>query len=175
MKHLTTPLTKDKLKGLKAGETVLLSGTIYTARDRAHQRLADLIQKQKKLPLDIKDITIYYCGPNIKKGKLGSCGPTTASRMDPFTEIMFQHGVTAVIGKGNRSPELRKVFKDQGTVFFVTHAGCAAYLRDKVKSFKVIAFPELGTEAIHAFEVRDFPLVVGIDTQGNDIYQRIYG
>lgn len=175
MKHLTTPLTKDKLKTLKAGEMVLLSGTIYTARDRAHQLLAEQIKKKKPLPFDIRGITLYYCGPNIKGGKLGSCGPTTASRMDPFTPLILDRGVAAVIGKGNRAPEVRAAFKKNRAVYFLTHAGCAAYLRDKVKAFKLIAFPDLGAEAVYSFEVEDFPLIVGIDSKGNDIYKRLYG
>ncbi len=172
MRHLTTPLTKDKLKDLKAGEMVLLSGTVYTARDRAHQRLTGLLKKKKRLPLDLKDAAIYYCGPNIKNKKLGSCGPTTASRMDPFTGPLLAAGLGAVIGKGNRDPRLRSVFKKYKAVYFVTHAGCAAYLRDKVLSFRTIAFSELGAEAIYSFTVENFPLIVGIDSRGRDLYER---
>lgn len=175
MKRVITPLTQEVIRSLKAGDEVLLTGIIYTARDRAHKRMVDLIACKKPLPVDIKNQVIYYCGPNIYKGKLGACGPTTSSRMDLFTEQLLKEGLLAVIGKGERDPKMRSVFKEYKAVYFVTYAGCAAYLREKVTSFKVVAFPELEAEAVYEFVVEDFPLIVGIDSKGKDIYENLAG
>ncbi|OPX29936.1 MAG: hypothetical protein B1H08_02785 [Candidatus Omnitrophica bacterium 4484_171] len=170
---LKTPLVDRIIKSLRAGDEVKLSGVIYTARDRAHKKLAGLLTANKTLPLDIKNAVIYYCGPTFCKGKLGSCGPTTASRMDNFLKPLAKAGLRATIGKGKRSYAVREIIKKHRGVYFVTYAGCAAYLSNFIKSYKAAAFPELGPEAIYEFNVVDFPLIVGIDAYGEDIYSDI--
>ncbi|MBN2484266.1 MAG: fumarate hydratase C-terminal domain-containing protein [Candidatus Omnitrophica bacterium] len=171
--ELKTPLSEKDLISLKAGQVVLLNGTVYTARDRAHQRFIELLGRTQALPLDLKNKIIYYCGPNIKGDTLGACGPTTASRMDVYMKAMYIQGVAATIGKGQREPAMRQLCKEYKRVYFVTHAGCAAYLRNRITSYRLIAFGDLGAEAVFEFEVEKFPLIVAIDTQGNDIYERL--
>ena len=173
MKKLTTPLDKKILAGLKAGEEVLLSGIIYTARDQAHKRLVDLILAGKKLPLDLNGQVIYYCGPTATpQGRvIGSCGPTTSSRMDAFVEPLLAQGLVATIGKGRRYAAVREVMKKYQALYLVAPAGCGALLAGKVVKNKLITFKDLGPEAIHELEVKDFPLIVAIDTNGNSIYQ----
>lgn len=173
MIYLDTPLVKDKLLKLIAGQEVKISGSFYTARDRAHRKLAELITKKKPLPFNLKGNIIYYCGPNFKAGKVASCGPTTASRMDGFVEPFFKEGLAAAVGKGTRALYVKDILQKYKGVYFVTYAGCAAYLSQFVKSYRCLAFPELGAEAIFEFEVVDFPLIVGIDTRGKDIYARL--
>lgn len=159
---------------LKAGNEVLFSGTIYTARDQAHQRLVEAIRKRKKLPIDLKGAIIYYCGPTATpRGKvIGSCGPTTSSRMDEFTPALLKAGLLATIGKGARSQEVIQAIKKYKSAYFLTYAGCGALLSRYVKSAKAVAYKDLGPEAIYKLEVRDFPLIVGIDSRGKDIYKR---
>lgn len=171
-KHITTPLDTKTLTGLKAGEEVLLSGVIYTARDQAHLRLAGLIKKRKPLPLDIEGGIFYYCGPTpaLPGRPIGSCGPTTSGRMDAFTPAILKAGLVAVIGKGRRSEEVRKSIKANKAVYFLSPAGAGAYLSTKVRSCKVVAFADLGPEAIYRLEVENFPLIVGIDASGRDVY-----
>ncbi len=172
MRKVTTPLTKSIRKKLRCGEEVLLSGTLYTARDAAHKELAQLIIKKKKLPFSLKDNVIYYTGPTPKRedGFFGSCGPTTSSRMDSFTPFLLRKGLGAMIGKGRRTPRVRNLIKKHKAVYFLAVGGAGAYLAKKIKSSKVLAFHNLGPEAVYALEVRNFPLVVGIDSQGKDIY-----
>lgn len=170
MIRVTTPLTKEKVSKLKAGEEIVLDGLIYTARDRAHKKLVDCIAKGTKLPFDVRDQIIYYCGPIIKGKILSSCGPTTSSRMDLFMERVLKAGLRATIGKGKRRHYVRTLCKKYKSVYFLTHAGCAAYLRKCVQSFRMVALKELGPEAIYEFTVKDFPLIVGIDSSGRDIY-----
>ncbi len=172
MVRLKTPLKKQDLAKLKVGTEVFLTGLIYTARDRAHKRLVELIKKGKKLPLDLNNKIIYYCGPNIKDNELMSAGPTTSQRMDPFLEELLKKGLIAVIGKGKRSDKARELFRKYKSVYFLTYAGCGAYLRKRILRFRLIAFKELGPEAIYEFEVKDFPLIVGIDAQGRDIFKK---
>jgi len=164
MQKIYTPLTKEVLKNLKAGKQVLLSGYIYTARDQAHKRIVELISKKKRLPLDLRNQIIYYCGPTkTPKGKvIGSCGPTTSSRMDKFTPMLLRAGLKGMIGKGNRSKEVTKVIKKHKAVYFLAPAGCGALLAKKVESVKVVAFSELGPEAIRKLKVIDFPLIVAV-------------
>ncbi|MDO8525108.1 MAG: Fe-S-containing hydro-lyase [Candidatus Omnitrophota bacterium] len=171
-KHIYTPLTKNAIISLKAGDEVLLSGVIFTARDAAHKRLHEIIAKGKKLPLSLKDEVIYYAGPTPPRpGRIiGSCGPTTSSRMDPFTPELLRLGLGGMIGKGDRSPEARKAIKRYGRIYFLATGGIGALLSDRVKTAKVILFGDLGPEAIYKMEVEDFPLTVGIDSKGNDIY-----
>ncbi len=170
---LKVPLTSKDIKSLRAKDEVELTGVIYTARDRAHKKLSELIMGNKPLPVELKGAVIYYCGPTFCKGKLGSCGPTTASRMDSFLEAFTSYGVRATIGKGKRSPEAVRIIKKYKSVYFVTYSGCAAYLSNFVKSYRTAAFSELGPEAVYEFYVVDFPLIVGVDTNGEDVYSNI--
>ena len=169
---IKTPLTKDSVKMLKAGDEVLLSGAIFTARDAAHKRLYDLIVKGKSIPLNLRDAVIYYAGPTPPRpGRIiGSCGPTTSSRMDPFTPELLRLGLSGMIGKGDRSMEVRKAIKKYRCVYFLATGGIGALLSARVKLARPILFRELGPEAIYKMEVADFPLIVGIDSKGNDIY-----
>lgn len=174
MKLLNTPLTKKDIIGLRAFEEVLFSGIIYTARDQAHARLAEALRAGRKLPIAIKDQVIYYCGPTPRpKGKkMGSCGPTTSSRMDAFTPALLKAGLLGMIGKGNRSKEVTMAIRKERAVYFLTYAGCAALLSKYVRSSKLIAYADLGPEAIYALEVKDFPLIVGIDATGRSVYDK---
>ncbi len=177
MKKINLPLDLREIKKLKAGEEVLLSGIIYTARDQAHKRIIKVLGKGrgkgKKLPLDIRGAVIYYCGPTkTPKGKIfGSCGPTTSSRMDVFTPALLKAGLSAMIGKGNRSQEVRKALRKFRGVYFLTFAGCGALLNKYVRKSRLFLYPDLGPEAIYKLEVKDFPLIVGIDSKGNNIYK----
>jgi fumarate hydratase subunit beta len=161
------------MKNLKVADTFLLSGVIYTARDQAHKRLAAAIKQGKKLPIDLRGAIIYYCGPTkTPKGKIiGSCGPTTSSRMDEFTPVLLKAGLSAMIGKGSRSKEVRAAIKKYKAVYFLTFAGCGALLSQYVKKAEPVAYRDLGPEAIYKLKVRDFPLIVGIDARGNNIYK----
>ena len=162
----------DALKVLKAGEEILFSGYVYTARDQAHKKLTDLIKRKKKIPLDLTNQIIYYCGPTeTPKGKIiGSAGPTTSARMDEFVEPLLKKGLLAMIGKGRRSKKVQELIKKYGAIYFVAPAGCGALLSKKVVSKELIAFKELGPEAIYRLKVNDFPLVVAIDSKGRSIY-----
>jgi fumarate hydratase subunit beta len=172
MIRITTPLTKDALKSLKAGDEVLLSGIILTARDAAHKRLAEMIAKLRHIPLNLKGAVIYYAGPTpARPGRaIGSCGPTTSSRMDEFTPALIGLGLSGMIGKGDRSPEVKKAMKKHECVYFLATGGIGALLATKVRSARIILFHDLGPEAVHKLEVRDFPLTVGIDSKGKDLY-----
>ncbi|MDO8536323.1 MAG: Fe-S-containing hydro-lyase [Candidatus Omnitrophota bacterium] len=174
MIRVVTPLTEDVRRTLKAGDEVLLTGTILTARDAAHKRLCDLLKKGRDLPLNLKDAVIYYCGPTpARPGRaVGSCGPTTSSRMDAFTIPLIELGLGAMIGKGDRSDEVRSAIKKYKCVYFLATGGIGALLSTKVKASKVILYNDLGPEAIHKLEVKDFPLLVGIDSKGNNIYDK---
>jgi fumarate hydratase subunit beta len=162
-----------KIKNLKAGDRFFLNGTIYTARDQAHKRLAQAIKQGRKLPIDLKDQIIYYCGPTkTPKGKvIGACGPTTSSRMDEFTPVLLKAGLKGMIGKGARSREVIRAIKKYKAVYFLTYAGCGALLSKYVKKAKLIAYKDLGPEAIYQLEVKDFPLIVGINAKGNNVYK----
>lgn len=174
MISITTPLKEEIRKKLKAGDEVLLSGTILTARDAAHKRLFDIIKKGRMLPLNLKDSVIYYCGPTpARPGRpIGSCGPTTSSRMDAFAPALMELGLGGMIGKGDRSDEVIAAVKKHKCVYFVAGGGLGALLSTKVKSSKVILFNDLGPEAVYKLEVRDFPLIVGIDSKGNNVYDK---
>lgn len=172
MKKINTPLTPAQIKKLKTGDEVCLSGRIYTARDQAHKRLAEAIRENKKLPVDLKDAIIYYCGPaQTPKGKIiGSCGPTTSRRMDAFTPVLLKAGLRGMIGKGNRALEVASAIRKYKGIYFLAYAGCGALLSKYIKKAKAVAYKDLGPEAIYALEVEDFPLIVGIDTRGRNIY-----
>jgi len=173
MKRINTPLAKEEIKKLKAGNEVLLSGTIYTARDQAHSRMLEAIKAHKNLPFAIKNQVIYYCGPTkTPKGKIiGSCGPTTSKRMDDFTPHLLKLGLKGMIGKGSRSDEVASAIKRYRAVYFLTYAGCGALLTKYIKEVKVVAYKDLGPEAIYRLRVKDFPLIVAIDSQGRDVYK----
>jgi fumarate hydratase subunit beta len=161
-----------KLNKLKAGNEILLSGVMYTARDQAHKRLIETLARGRKPPINLKGKIIYYCGPTrTPKGKvIGSCGPTTSSRMDAFTAALLKAGISGMIGKGERSEEVRRAIKKYKGVYFLTHAGCGALLSQFVISKTLVAYKDLGPEAIYQLTVKDFPLIVAIDTKGRSIY-----
>ena len=152
-----------------------MSGIIYTARDQAHKRLCQVIKKNKKLPFELMGAVIYYCGPTkTPKGKaIGSCGPTTSSRMDAFAPLLIKNGLKAMIGKGGRSQEVRAAIKKNKAIYFLAYAGCGALLSGSVKKSSAFTYADLGPEAIVKLEVEDFPLIVGIDTQGRSIYGKV--
>ncbi len=175
MLRIETPLTLEKLLNLEAGQFLYLSGIIYTARDQAHKRLVELIRRDAELPFNLKESIIYYCGPTPapKERVIGSCGPTTSLRMDGFIEPLLKRGLRGMIGKGRRSLTVRRLLKKYKAIYFLAPSGCGALLAKKVLSKKLVAFGELGPEAIYRLEVKDFPLIVGIDSRGVDIYENI--
>jgi len=164
MRKISLPLTKKVIKTLRPGQEVLLSGSVLTARDVAHKRLAETLKSNKKIPVSIKGETIYYTGPTpTMPGRIiGSCGPTTSSRMDQFTHILLRHALLGMIGKGERSGEIVSAIKRFGAVYFITIGGAGAYLSEKVKGSKIIAYRDLGTEAIRRLIVEDFPAIVAV-------------
>ena len=170
---LTTPLTREQARLLKSGDSVLLSGVIYTARDAAHKRLCELVEQGKELPLDVKDSIIYFVGPTpARPGQaIGSAGPTTSYRMDAYSPTMIRQGQTGMIGKGKRSPEVIAAMKEHGAVYFGAIGGCGALLSKCIKKAEVVAYDDLGAEAIRRLEVEDFPVIVIIDSQGNNLYE----
>ena len=174
MTELIFPLKDRKvLKTLKAGDSVLLSGVIYTGRDAAHKKLVQLINDGKELPVEIKDIAVYYTGPCPKpiNKPIGSCGPTTSGRMDAYAPLLLNLGQAVMIGKGERNEEVVSACKKNGAIYLAAAGGAGALLADSVKKCEVIAFPELLSEAIHKLEVDKMPLIVAIDTNGNDLFK----
>ncbi len=170
---ITTPLTREKVKELRAGDSCLISGVVYTARDAAHKRLCELVAAGKELPLDVKDSIIYFVGPTpAKPGQaIGSAGPTTSYRMDAYSPTLISLGLTGMIGKGKRGQEVVDAMMEHGAVYFGAIGGCGALLSKCVKKAEVIAYDDLGAEAIRRMEVEDFPAVVIIDSLGNNLYQ----
>ena len=170
---ITTPLTEEKVCALKAGDSILLSGTIYSARDAAHKRLIELINMGKELPFDINGEIIYYVGPSpAKPGEvIGSAGPTTSYRMDPYTPTLLDLGLKGMIGKGSRSEEVIEAIKINKSIYFGAIGGAAALIGKSVTGSKIIAYEDLGAEAIRKIEVKDLPLVVVIDSEGNNLYE----
>ncbi|MGN1023213.1 MAG: Fe-S-containing hydro-lyase, partial [Lachnospiraceae bacterium] len=176
MEHeITTPLTKDVIATLHAGDTVRITGTIYTARDAAHKRMAEALQEGKPLPFDIRGQIIYYMGPSpAKPGQvIGSAGPTTASRMDKYTPQLLDLGLIGMIGKGKRSQAVKDAIVRNGAVYFAAIGGAGALLSQSITSAKVIAYEDLGTEAIRELTVKDFPAIVVIDAEGTDLYKKV--
>lgn len=171
--NLQTPLNSVTIKSLKAGDKVLISGTIYTARDAAHKRLIELIEKGESLPFEPEGQIIYYVGPApAPPGRvIGSAGPTTSYRMDPYTPQLLKLGLKAMIGKGQRSLEVVAAIKEFGAAYFVAIGGAAVIMAEAVKQAKIIAWPELGTEALRELNVVDLPCFVAIDSQGNNIFE----
>lgn len=173
IKNITVPLTTEDVKNLKAGDRVTISGVIYTARDAAHAKLLKALNAGKSLPLELKGGIIYYVGPcPARKGQvIGSCGPTTSYRMDPFAPTLLSEGLKGMIGKGPRDENVINAIKENGAVYFAAIGGAAAVIADSVKKAEVIAYPELGTEAVRRLEVEDFPCIVAIDSEGNNLYE----
>ena len=172
-RKLTMPLTRQAARQLRAGDSCRLSGVIYTARDAAHKRLCQLIDRGEPLPIDLTDSVIYFVGPTpAKPGQaIGSAGPTTAYRMDAYSPSLIALGQTGMIGKGKRGQEVISAMKTHGCVYFGAIGGCGALLSRCIKKAEVVAYPDLGPEAIHRLEVEDFPVVVIIDSQGNNLYE----
>lgn len=171
-KSLQTPLTKETVSSLRAGDQILLNGTIYTARDAAHKRLVESLSKKEHLPFDVEDAVIYYVGPSpAKPGEvIGSAGPTTSYRMDAYSIPLIAQGLTGMIGKGKRNEAVIQAMKDYGCVYFTAIGGAGALISNAITAATVIAYDDLGPEAIHKLTVKDFPLIVTIDSQGNNLY-----
>lgn len=172
-KHITTPFTKDQAMSLKAGESVLISGIIYTARDAAHKRLVELLDNGHELPIDVKNQIIYYAGPAPAKPgmPIGSVGPTTSYRMDPYAPRLIDIGLTGMVGKGVRSEEVIESMKKNKAVYFGAIGGAGALIAKSVEESEVVAYEDLGSEAIRKLKVKDFPAVVVIDSFGNNLYE----
>lgn len=170
---LQTPLTKEQACKLRAGDSVLLSGTIYTARDAAHKRLVELLDNGQPLPFDVKDAIIYYVGPTpAKPGKvIGSAGPTTSYRMDAYAPRLLEVGLRGMIGKGSRSATVVDSIVKNGAVYFAAIGGAAALIAKSIHAAEIVAYEDLGAEAIRKLEVKDFPVTVVVDSEGNDLYQ----
>jgi fumarate hydratase subunit beta len=171
--RLTTPLTSEDVEKLHIGDKVLLSGVVFTGRDAAHKRLLELLTEGKELPIDVKGQVIYYVGPTpAKPGKpIGSAGPTTSYRMDLYSPKLIELGLKGMIGKGNRSQGVIDAMKRYKAVYFGATGGAGALLAKRIKKAEIIAYPDLGPEAIRKLEVEDFPVTVINDTKGNDLYQ----
>lgn len=173
MIHLTTPFDEKKAKSLKAGDFVLLSGIIYTGRDAAHKRLVEMVNENKELPFDVNNQIIYFVGPTPAKpgAVFGSGGPTTSGRMDAYSPTMLSLGMRGMIGKGYRNQEVKEAIQKYKGVYFGAIGGAGAYIGKCIESCEVIAFDDLGPEAIRKLVVKDLPLTVIIDSQGNDLYE----
>lgn len=167
-------LVRSHYSSLNAGDKVLLTGTVYTARDKAHKLLIQMMNEGKDLPFTLNNSTIYYTGPILDRdtGSFVSAGPTTSSRMDSYTLPLLKNGVAGFIGKGSRSKEVQEYLKRFRAVYFSTVGGAGVYLAEKIRSAKVIAFPELLTEAVYELYLEDFPCYVAIDSKGNSLYDR---
>ena len=172
-KRIHAPLVAQELETLRAGDSVLLSGTIYTGRDAAHKRLCALVAEGKPLPFDIRGQVIYYAGPCPAKpgDAIGSCGPTTSYRMDAYAPTLCDLGLIGMIGKGQRSPAVIDAIRRNGGVYFAATGGAGALIAGNVKAARVIAFEDLGTEAIRELQVEDLPLIVAIDAVGGNLYE----
>lgn len=172
-KKITAPFSKETLRDLKAGDNVLISGTIIAARDAAHKRLFETHNKGEKIPLDLTNQAIYYLGPSpAKPGEvIGAAGPTTSGRMDKYTPLMLELGVSAMIGKGYRSKEVIEAIIKHKAVYLVAIGGAGALIAQSIKKYEVLAYPELGPEAIARLEVQDFPAIVAIDSSGANFYE----
>ena len=172
-RRIKVPISKKEILQLKAGDYVLISGVIYTARDAAHKRMQDALKQQEELPLDIKENIIYYMGPSpAREGRpIGSAGPTTASRMDKYTPQLLDMGLGGMIGKGKRSRQVKVAIVRNHSVYFAAIGGAGALLSKRILSSEIIAYNDLGTEAIRKLEVKDFPVIVVIDSEGNDLYE----
>lgn len=171
-RHINVPFDADIVKELKAGDYVYLTGTIYTARDAAHKRMYEALQNGEALPFDIEGNVIYYMGPSpAREGRpIGSAGPTTASRMDKYTPALLELGMRGMIGKGRRTEAVRESMMKNQAVYFATVGGAGALLSKSILQAEVIAYEDLGTEAIRKLEIKDFPVIVVMDCEGNNLY-----
>jgi len=172
-KKIQTPFTREDARSLKAGDTCLITGTIYTARDAAHKRLCELVAQGKPLPMEMENAIIYFVGPTpAKPGQaIGSAGPTTSYRMDAYSPALIAIGQTGMIGKGKRNDEVIAAMKEHGAVYFGATGGCGALLSKCIKKAEIVAYEDLGAEAIRKLEVEDFPVTVIIDSEGNNLYE----
>lgn len=170
---IQTPLTREKARMLRSGDSCLLSGVIYTARDAAHKRLCELVAQGKPLPMDLQDAVIYFVGPTpARPGEaIGSAGPTTSYRMDAYSPVLIREGLTGMIGKGKRSEQVVAAMREHGAVYFGAIGGCGALLSQCIKKAEIVAYDDLGAEAIRRLEVEDFPAIVVIDSLGNNLYE----
>ena len=173
-KKITLPLTDEIIDSLEAGDMVYITGTVYSARDAAHKRMIEALENGEDLPFDIAGQTIYYLGPTpAREGQvIGSAGPTTSSRMDRYTPVLLEKGMKGMIGKGKRSPQVKESMIKEHAVYFAAIGGAGALLSRQIKKSRVIAYDDLGTEAIREMYVEDFPVIVVIDCRGNDLYDR---
>lgn len=171
---ITTPLSEEVIVSLRAGEPVLITGTLYTARDAAHKRMIEMIERGGKPPFDFEGQIVYYTGPSPAKpgAAIGSVGPTTSGRMDAYAPFLMKLGLKAMIGKGLRNENVKRAIVDCRGIYFAALGGAAALIARSVKKAVVIAFPDLGTEAIRRLEVENFPAIVAVDARGNDVYDR---
>lgn len=174
-KYITAPIADEVVSELKAGDYVYISGTIYTARDAAHKRMYESLMKGEEIPMELKDNVIYYLGPSpAREGQvIGSAGPTTSSRMDKYTPLLLENGLKGMIGKGKRSKEVKEAMKENNAVYFAAIGGAGALLSKCIKSAEVIAYDDLGTEAIRKLEVENLPVIVVIDNEMNDMYENV--
>ena len=172
-KNITTPLADDVVRDLRAGDAVLITGVIYQARDAAHKRLVALIAAGEELPFELKGAVVYYMGPSPAKpgNVIGSAGPTTSGRMDAYAPLLMRHGLKGMIGKGLRTQEVKQAMRDETAVYFAATGGAGALLAKSIVGNEVIAYPELGAEAVARLEVKDFPAVVVNDCHGGDLYE----
>lgn len=172
-KHVNVPLTREEAASLCAGDYVYLTGIIYTARDAAHKRMQEALDRGERLPVDMKNNVIYYMGPSPARSSrpIGSAGPTTASRMDKYAPTLLDMGLVGMIGKGKRSQAVKKAVVRNGAVYFAAVGGAGALLSRAIVSSEIVAYEDLGTEAIRKLEVRDFPAIVVMDARGNDLYE----
>ena len=173
-KKITLPITDEDIKSLRAGDSVLLTGTIITGRDAAHKRLFELIQKGEPLPVAVRGELIYYVGPAPAKPgyAVGPAGPTSSYRMDKFTPALLDLGMKGMIGKGARSQEVIDSIKKNGAVYFAAIGGAAALIAKSIKKEEILCYDDLGTEAVRRYTVEDFPCIVAIDCEGNNVYDR---
>lgn len=171
-KHIDAPLVRGQIQSLRAGDTVFLSGTIYTGRDAAHKKLCELIKAGKDLPFDIRNQVIYYAGPCPAKpgDPIGSCGPTTSYRMDAYAPMLCDLGLIGMIGKGQRGQDVIDAIARNGGVYFAATGGAGALIARSVKAAKIIAFDELGAEAVRELQVENLPLIVAVDAHGGNLY-----
>ena len=174
MKNINVSELRTVARELRAGDTVSLSGTVYTARDAAHKRIVAMLERGEEPPFEIEGAVIYYAGPTPAKNGLavGSCGPTTSSRMNPFAPKMLDSGMAGIIGKGQMSDEVRGALKKRGAVYFCAVGGAGALAAKAIKKCEVVAFDDLGCESVKRMEVENFSLIVGIDAKGNSIFDR---
>ena len=172
-KNISAPISDEDAKGLRAGDYVYITGTIYTARDAAHKRMSEALAAGKTLPIDMKNNIIYYMGPSpAREGRpIGSAEPTTASRMDKYAPSLLDLGLKGMIGKGKRTQQVKDAIVRNGAVYFAAVGGAGALLSQRIKKSEVIAYEDLGTEAIRKLEVEDFPVIVVIDSKGNNLYE----